>query len=141
MLENVSINVSCKHMCPHKVFLNFFCFYFLRHESFVWFPVETKFVTRFSVPSSPTVTCNRPKSSKFNLTSLQKIENEPLSFQPRSSSQHIKHPKQPQKEVFRNTYCGKNIYGNMHFLSRKISYSQERDLCKAKLYYFLVHIY
>lgn len=71
----------------------------------------------------------------LTLQASKSPESGPFSFQPSSSSQRIKHPNSHKWKRLEILTVGKKI--NMHFLSMKISYSQERDLCKAGLCYFI----
>lgn len=73
----------------------------------------------------------------LTLQASESPESGPFSFQPSSSSQCIKHPNSHKRKYLEILTVGKKINWNMHFLSMKISYSQERDLCKAGLYYFI----
>lgn len=76
----------------------------------------------------------------LTLQASKSPESGPFSFQSSSSSQHIKHPNSHKRKHLEILTVGKTSMGACIFLVRK-SVFPKRDLCKAKLYYFLVHVY
>lgn len=76
----------------------------------------------------------------LTLQASRSPESGPLSFQPSSSSQCIKYPNSHKRKYLEILTVGKTSTGTCIFLVWK-SVIPKRDLCTAKLYYFLAHVY
>lgn len=135
---NICAHIKCSWT---EVFLNFF-FAFISLgmnllSGFLW--KQSLWPGSLFLPL-PQLLVIGQRVQNLTLQASRSPESGPFSFQPSSSSQCIKHPNSHKRKYLEILTVGKTSTGTCIFLVWK-SVIPKRDPCKAKHYYFLVHVY